>query len=180
MATVVSAMLACLGLWAFFLPAGAAQAGPPEAPVAIDLTVQVGKNAKTVHAEPPAQGLLRERKRPTRLVVQAPAGERITIRWSVKRGKGEAALKGILLHLFVVPEEKAGQAAIPKLDQRVAVESAVALDLGAGVQGKGDVEFVPGRPGPYLVRLETIGAANVDGREHFAALDLVIASRRTP
>ena len=148
--------------------------GPEAPPFAIDLTVQVGKESKTAHAEEPGGGFLPGKKAAARPVLEARAGQRVAVRWSLSRGAGQPVLKGVLVHFLAAAEEKAGQAAVPRQDKAVVAESALTMDFRPGDRGQGELSFTISRPGSYLLRLETIGAADVDGNEHFAALDLVL------
>jgi hypothetical protein len=143
-------------------------------PFTIDLTAQVGKSSKTAHAAEPPKGLSPIRKPVVRPILEAKAGERVTVRWTLTRGAGQPALKNVLVHFFVAPEEEAGQAALPKDDKNNPVESALVMDFKAGTKAQGEVTVTIAQPGAYLLRLETIGATDADGRESFAALDLVL------
>jgi len=144
------------------------------APFAIDLTVRVGEASKTAHAAQPTPGFTPGRKPVPRSVLQAKSGERVSVRWSVTRNTGTPAVKNVLVHFFVAPLEKAGQGAVPKGDKNNPVESAIVMDFKAGLKAQGDLSFTINQPGVYLLRLETIGASETDGRESFAALDLVL------
>ena len=150
-----------------------ALAGPPPAetpPFTIDLTAQAGKVSKTAHAEVAAVRV----KPPARQVLEVKPGQQVHVRWKLKRA-AKTAIKGVLVHCFVVKEEAVGQAAVPKLNKGVAVESALTMDFKAGDQAEADLSFTPDGPGPYLLRLETIGAAAAgDAQETYAALDLVV------
>jgi hypothetical protein len=143
---------------------------PAEAPpFAIDLTAEAGKTSKTAHAQLVTLG----GKAPARPVLEVKAGQSVRVRWTLKR-TAKAAVKAVLVHGFVVKEEAIGQAAVPKLNKGVAVESALTMDFKAGDQAEGDLSFTPAGPGAYLLRLETIGAAGTDGQETYAALDLLV------
>jgi hypothetical protein len=57
----------------------------------------------------------------------------------------------------------------------VAAESALTMDFNPKDATRGELSFTLERPGFYLLRLETIGAAvGADGQEYFAALDLEV------
>jgi hypothetical protein len=143
-------------------------------PFAIDVIAQVGKVSKTAHAAEPPKGFSPRRTPIARPVLEAGVGEAVTVRWSLTRGTGQPALKNVLVHFFVAPEDKAGQAAVPKGDKNNPVESALVMDFKAGNKAEGEITLKIDRPGAYLLRLETIGASDVDGRESYAALDLVL------
>jgi hypothetical protein len=149
---------------------GLAQAPAP--PFTIDLTVTAGKASKTAHAEEPREGFAPNRKPAARPVLEARAGRPVTVRWKLTRGAGQPAVKGVIVHFFATPEEKAGQAVKARKDNPV--ETALTMDFKAGERAEGELTFTLERAGAYLLRLETIGAGDADGRESAAALDLVL------
>ena len=64
---------------------------------------------------------------------------------------------------------------MPKLNKDVVAETAMTMDFKPKDKAKGEVTVEIDKPGAYLVRIETIGAASgANLHEHFAALDLVI------
>jgi hypothetical protein len=139
--------------------------GAQEAPIAIELKAQSGKASRTAHVQP-----VTFRPQPgTRGLLQVKAGAPITIRWTVTHAKGTAPLKNLLLHGFVVKEEKANQAVVPKLNKGVVFETGQTLDLDPKSRTEGELEITISQPGYYLLRLETIG---VESQSYFAALDL--------
>lgn len=151
--------------------------GPGDLPVsppdhfAIDLKIQGAKAGRTAHAETMKLGA----KPKARLVLEAKAGEPLTVHWTMRRTDPKNPAKDVLVHFVVVQEGQVGQRAIPRLDKGVAVESALTMDFQPKDETKGDLSFRIAKPGAYLVRLETIGASQgTDGEETFAALDLVV------
>jgi hypothetical protein len=148
----------------------------PSAPVradhfAIDLEVKADGARKTVKADRAALGV----KAKEREALTAKAGATMTVKWTVTSTAKTGVVKDVLVHFFVVKEEKLGQASVPKLDKDVAAESALTMDFKPKDKATGELSFTIASPGIYLLRLETIGAASgADGHEHFAALDLVI------
>ena len=137
----------------------------------IDLKVQAGKNSKTAKTETAALGL----KAKKRDVLQAKVGDRIIVKWTVTNTDAKSAVKNVLVHFFAVKLEEIGQKTTPKLDKGVVAESALVMDFNPKDKTQGELSFIIDRAGPYLLRLETIGAAIGDsGHEHFAALDLLV------
>jgi hypothetical protein len=137
----------------------------------IDLEVQVAKVHHTVHAETVALGA----KPSARKVLEAKAGQPITVRWTVRNAARTETFKDIVVHFFATKEEKADQQAVPKLDKDVAVETALTMDFKPADKTDGELIFSLEKPGCYLVRLETIGAvAGSAGHEYFAAMDLIV------
>jgi hypothetical protein len=138
---------------------------------AIDLEARAGKESKTAHAEAAALGAAPK----PRAVLEAKAGERVTVKWALRCTDAKETYKDVIVHFFAVREEKTGQQAVPKLDKDVAAESALTMDFKPKDAADGELSFTVDRPGSYLLRLETIGAAaGLEGHEHFAALDLVV------
>jgi hypothetical protein len=157
-----------VGLVALFL------AGPAQADhFTLELRVQAGDVSKTVGGEALAPGV----KPKARPVLMGKIGDKITIHWSATNVSDKAA-KNVLVHFFVVKQEMLNQPTTPKLGKEVAAESAVTVDFNAKDKSKGELTFVLDHEGPYLVKLETIGAAvGPEGHEHFAALDLSMTGK---
>lgn len=158
----------CCLLLSAWLSAPAAGADP----FAIDLEAKAGKATQTAHAE--AAGLGTTPK--ARPVLEAKAGQRVLVKWTIRCTDPKTTYKDVTVHFVAVKEEKAGQQAVPKLDLKdVAAETALSMDFKPKDASDGELSFTIARPGSYLLRLETIGAATgLDGREYFAALDLIV------
>jgi len=138
---------------------------------AIDLEVKSSKETKIAHAE---VSRLAAKSKP-RLVLAGEVGKPVRVHWTIASTAKSGEIKNVTVHFFAVRQAQAGQLAIPKLDKDVTAESALIMDFQPKDMAKGELEFQIDKPGAYLVRLETIGAANeTDNHEHFAALDLVI------
>jgi hypothetical protein len=136
----------------------------------IDFKVEADKMTKTAQADSTAAGA-KPKERP---VLTVKAGTRLTARWKLTNTE-KATFKDVVVHFFVVKEEKAGQATVPKLNKDVAAESALTMDFEPKDSTRGELAFTLDTPGVYLLRVETIGAGNGgDGHEHFAAVDVVV------
>src|SRR5262249_1123333 len=135
------------------LAGGVATAQEAEAlPISIELKAQAGKASQTAHAQQ-----VTFRLQPvTRGLLQAKAAVPVTVRWTVSHQQGKTAFKNVLLHCFVVKEEKANQTTIPKLNKGVVVETGQTLDLDPKGRTEGELEFTITQPGFYLLRLEAI------------------------
>lgn len=137
----------------------------------IDLKVQAGKNSKSAQEETASLGS----KAKKRAVLNAKVGDRIIVKWTLTNKDAKTAAKNVLVHFFAVKLEELGQKTTPKLDKGVVAESALVMDFNPKDKTQGELSFVVDRAGPYLLRVETIGAAIGDsGHEHFAALDLLV------
>ncbi len=138
---------------------------------AIDLEVKAPKASKKATADTAAVGV----KPKARGVLQAKAGDKIVIHWTLASTAKKEIAKDVTVHLVVVKEEKAGQVAVPNLNKDVVAETTMRMDFKPKDKAKGDLSVAIDKPGVYLVRVETIGAAaGTEGHEHFAAVDLVI------
>ncbi|HZU38820.1 MAG TPA: hypothetical protein VFA18_23025 [Gemmataceae bacterium] len=135
---------------------------------AIDLKVKTGKAAQIAHAHKAGIGSKPER----RPVLEIKAGQRVHAQWQLRCSAAAQPVKDVLIHFFVVREKKTGQAALPRLDKTVTVESALSMDFKAGAKTDGELDFVLDKAGVYLVRLETRGAGA--GSETYAALDVIV------
>jgi hypothetical protein len=138
---------------------------------AIELKVQVGKKSLTAGEEKADVGA----KAKKRAVLRIKAGDKVQVRWTMTNRDPKAVVKNVLVHFFAVKEDELGQKVQPKLDKGVQAESALIMDFNPKDKAKGELSFTVPNPGPYLVRLETIGAAvGADGQEFFAALELMV------
>jgi hypothetical protein len=109
-----------------------------------------------------------------RATLEVPLGKAITVNWKVTHTAG-GPLKDVVIHFFVVKEEKAGQAAIPKLDRDVIAESALTMDFKPGDKQTAELVMQMDVRGTYLLRIESIGAAvGIGEHEDFAVLDLIV------
>ena len=138
-------------------------------PFTIDLEVHSGKASKTAHAESAAP----DAKPAPRGVLEIKAGDRVTVQWKLSGADPKAKLEDVTIHFYAVKEEKPGQPAAAKLTKGVVAETALTMDFGAEAKNESELTFTIAKPGSYLFRLETIGAAmGLDGHEDFSAIDV--------
>jgi len=110
-----------------------------------------------------------------RAVLEIKAGDRVTVKWKLSGTDDKAVLKDVTVHFYAVQEETAGQKAAPKLDKGVVAESALTMDFGPQDKNESELRFTIDKPGWYLLRLETIGAAtDLSGHEDYAAIDVKV------
>lgn len=114
------------------------------------------------------------KKQPPRLIFKIASGKKLQVRWSATNTGTSETEKNVLVHFFVVQEEKPGQPKVPPLGKDVEHEGAITVDFKPGDRAGGEFTVTPDKPGSYLIRVETIGLANSHGHEHYAALDLVV------
>ena len=157
-------------LFVFVIPSPA----PPPCHFSVRLEMTVGKNLKTVEVDAPdLLGRL-----PERPVLELKAGEEISFRWSVSAlEKNSTTYKDLTVHVFVTAEKELGQARPPAQDENTLFESALFMDFPPKGTAKGDIRLKIEDAGLYLVRVETLGLADIEAHEHGAQLDLKVASR---
>ncbi|HEV8062077.1 MAG TPA: hypothetical protein VGP68_19520 [Gemmataceae bacterium] len=137
----------------------------------IDLEVKSGKTKEMVHAETLEPGA----KAKARAVLEVPTGQEVEIHWTVTCSAKQGMFKDVLVHFFIAKEGMIGQPGTPKIDKDAAAESALTMDFRPNEKAKGQMKVKLTKPGPYLLRLETIGASKgTESHEHFAALDLLV------
>ena len=110
----------------------------------------------------------------SRAVLMAAVNTPITVRWSVRNLDAAQTAKDVLVHGFVVQEDRPNQVEVPRLTKGVLVESALTMDFRPQDHGTGEITFRVRQAGCYLIRLELKGAAGPGAAEPFAALDLVV------
>ena len=134
------------------------------------LTVTAGDHKQTAST---AGEMAKDHAVPVRPLLEVSLGVRCTAKWKVTND-GKESLKDVLVHFYVVRINKAGQAPPPLEPQEVVIESAQTMDFTTGSTTSAELQFQPDRAGIYLVRIEAQGAAEGNGHEDFAAIDLVV------
>jgi hypothetical protein len=138
----------------------------------IDLEVKAPKADKTVHAETLGLGI----KAKPRAVLEIQAGDTITIKWTLASA-GKDVVKDVQVQLFIVKIAKPGDPPpSPRdFDKEAILQTALApLDFKPKDKTEAELSQLVDKPGTYLLRLETKGAAvGADDHEHFANLDLI-------
>lgn len=136
----------------------------------IDLNTQAGKKTEKAEAKYPAPDM----KQTPRAVLLTAVDTPITVKWTVRNGDKAATAKDVLVHFFVVKIDKADQPEVPKLTKNVVVESALTMDFKAKDKSDAEISFTVPNPGRFLLRLELKNAGAKDGREPFAAMELLV------
>jgi hypothetical protein len=113
-----------------------------------------------------------------RPVLKVRTNEPVKIQFLLTNVYPHKTLENVVVHLFVVREEKAGQKEIPDLKGEVVLESAFEMDLKPGGKAGQRTTFKIEDPGTYLVRIESRNTQS--DHEHFAAVDLVVTAEETP
>ncbi|HEX5243025.1 MAG TPA: hypothetical protein VFW23_07135 [Tepidisphaeraceae bacterium] len=98
---------------------------------------------------------------------EVKAGVKMQIRWKVTCVSKDS-FKDVLVHFYVVPIAKAGQASPPLDPKVVKMESAQTMDFTNGVSTSAELGFYPDEPGVYLVQIE------VPDQQMSAAMDLTV------
>src|SRR3954463_10701266 len=110
------------------LPLSAARA--EHAKINLDVTTSRGQVTAHVDQTPPATG-----KTP-RPVIRARVNERVRVQWMFTNVYPHKTLENVVLHFFVVREEKAGQKTLPDLSSDDAAGVGAALEESWNAGGK--------------------------------------------
>ncbi len=140
----------------------------------IELEVAGRRHQVTAHVDqtPPEWG-----KNP-RPVLKVRPDELVKVQFMLTNVYPHKTLENVVVHFFVVREEKAGQKEIPDLKGDVVLESAFDMDLKPGGKAGQRSTFKISEPGAYLLRVETRNTQS--DHEHFAAIDLVVTRDEQP
>ena len=111
-----------------------------------------------------------------RPVLKVKPNEPVRIQYMLTNVYPHKTLENVVVHFFVVREEKAGQKEIPDLKGEVVLESAFDMDFKPGGKAGQRTTLKIDEPGAYLIRVETRNTQS--DHEHFAAIDLVVEQGR--
>ncbi len=134
----------------------------------VSLDVEAGGKKETAFVDqtPPEVG-----KNP-RPVLKAKAGETIKIQWTLTNVYPNKTLEDVLVHSYVVKQQKVGQKELPVIGDDVEMETAYRMDFKPGGKSGARCKLKIDTPGVYLIRVETRDTQS--DHEHFAAIDLVV------
>jgi len=113
-----------------------------------------------------------------RPVLKAKPNEPIRIQFMLTNVYPHKTLENVVVHFFIVRQEKPGQKEIPDLKGDVVLESAFDMDFKPGGKAGQRTTVKIDTPGAYLVRVESRNTHS--DHEHFAAIDLVVAKENAP
>ena len=113
-----------------------------------------------------------------RPILKVRPNERVKIQFMLTNVYPHKTLENVVVHFFVVREEKAGQKEIPDLKGEVVLESAFDMDFKPGGKAGQRTTLKIAEPGTYLIRVETRNTQS--DHEHFAAIDLVVSPEEKP
>lgn len=102
------------------------------------------------------------------------AGAGADLIWEAANTSADKKFKNVLVHVFIVPVDKVGQARPPKLTKNVAYESALTMDFAPKEKAQWKHTLRLNAAGVYLLRVETIGLRAKHGHDYFAAMDLIV------
>lgn len=108
-----------------------------------------------------------------RPVLKAGAGRQLTVAWKAEN-TGDVTFSDVVVHFFVVKEDRPGQPEVPELGKDVLHEGALSMDFMPADQSTGKFTITFDESGSYLVRVETNNLVGSHGHDHFAALDVVV------
>jgi hypothetical protein len=146
---------------------------------AIDLEVKTPKGNQTVHAQISALGqkpipALGEKPKP-RVALQAKAGDKITVKWTLRSSAAKEIAKDVTVHFYAVKINKLGEPPPSRLGKEVVAETALTMDFKPKDKTDAELNLQIEEPGFYLLRLETIPPGpGLEDDMHFAALDLIV------
>jgi len=134
----------------------------------VSLDVEAGGKKETAFVDqtPPEVG-----KNP-RPVLKARVGETIKIQWTLTNVYPHKTLEDVLVHSYVVKQQKVGQKELPVIGDDVEMETAYRMDFKPGGKSGARCKLRIDTPGVYLIRVETRDTQS--DHEHFAAIDLVV------
>jgi hypothetical protein len=153
-------------LLAALLAAGARPAQASHLAAAVTVETAAGRVRGQRDSEPPLGGAQ------TRPRVKARVGEALQIRWEMRNTSARTTLKEMVVHFFIVREEKAGQKETPDPRKGAVAENAFATDLAPGATTRGTLKIALDEPGAYLVRVESLYTQQ--DHEHFSAVDVEV------
>jgi hypothetical protein len=113
-----------------------------------------------------------------RPVLKVRPNEPVKIQFMLTNVYPHKTLENVVVHFFVVREEKTGQKELPDLKGEVVLESAFDMDFKPGGKAGQRTSLRIAEPGSYLIRVETRNTQS--DHEHFAAVDLVVAPDEAP
>jgi len=149
-----------------------AASGPARADhFTIDLEVKAPKANRMVHAETLGLGV----KTKPRAVLEIQAGDKITIKW-ILASTAKDVVKDVQIQFYAVKTSKPGDPPPPprEFDKDAILQTALTMDFKPKDKTEGELSLQVNKPGTYLLRLETKGAAvGPDDHEHFATLDVI-------
>ena len=157
----------CCAIFFFLAASGLAQADH----FTIDLEIKAPKANKTVHAEMLGLGV----KTKPRVVLEIQAGDKITIKWALASAAKDV-IKDVQIQFYAVKIPKPGDPPPPPrdFDKDAILQTALTMDFKPKDKTEGELSLQMDKPGSYLLRLETKGAAvGPNDHEHFATLDVI-------
>ena len=113
-----------------------------------------------------------------RPVVGAKVGDRVQIDWLMRSVYPHGTFKNAGVHLYVAREGAAGQKSVPDLKSMPVakagkwLDSRLVMDFLPDHAARGSVQLTARAPGVYLVRIESENTEQMQGHEHFSAIDL--------
>ncbi len=113
-----------------------------------------------------------------RPVLKAKVNEPLKIRCMLTNVYPHKTLENVVVHFFIVRQEKVGQKALPDLTKEIVMETAFDMDFKPGGKAGQRSTLKIDTPGVYLIRLETRNTQS--DHEHFAAIDLVVGDEGKP
>jgi len=104
-------------------------------------------------------------------------GQTAHVSWQAKNSSKSDPFKDVIVHFFVVHEEKLGQAEVPKVKENAVYEGALTTDFEPQETANWDFDLKIDAAGSYMLRVETVGMQESHGHDHYAVLDLSVENQ---
>ncbi len=138
-----------------------------------ELQLQVNAGDRQIRTEETAESPTTKTP-PPRHVAELTHDQEVRVSWHAENTGEAKEFEDVLVHFFVVKEEKTGQIEVPKLTENVMYEGALTMDFKPHEKADWQFALTIPEPGSYLLRVETIGMLDKHGHEHYAAMDLIV------
>jgi hypothetical protein len=126
----------------------------------------LGEARAAADTDPPAGGLT------PRPLLKVKAGEPLVLQFFFTNTYPHGVRKDVVVHYFVVREQKPRQKELPDLRRGVVTEGKFTLDFKPQGRVGARLAFTVRTPGVYLVRVHSVNTQS--DHEHFSALDLKV------
>jgi hypothetical protein len=156
------------GAGGLVLAAGSFPARAEHFDILLRVTSAKGAAEASWDTSPPEGGLN------PRQTVTAAAGEELYLEWRFRSEFPHGNVERVRVRLFVVPEARIGQKAVPPESTPAVVDNRFTSTFHPHHAAKGHLYFRAPAAGNYLVRLESEETIKEHGHEHFAAVDLKV------
>lgn len=164
-------MLRLLALFIFFV--GCLLTSDSALASDFEIRLQIEDGEKRVQTQQTEESPTVKKSHP-RPVVELRRDRPVNVAWHAENTGKSTVFPDVLIHFFVVSEDKVGQVKVPKLTESVVYEGAMTMDFKPHEKADWKFALHIREPGTYLLRAETIGMKEQHGHEHWTAMDLIV------